>query len=312
MNEEERKKALWAAGVVSVLRGRGGHSEEEIAAKARFDSVEHMQWQLERWGLPEWLVREDLAVEGPRPASPSASVRRARGSGPAKQLPPASNAAPLFREKLEMLLRATEELKYRKEKLQGGRFIQSSVNTGPVSFSRGLMSDEQWRYVCEVLGLGPDAEETMHFGGATWSIGGGSAAPAEPLPALIGAYLLAGGEVEPLVQALHLDAESTGWEKIRKRIEDKKGPRTEDGIVAIAQQLARLIRGGELKRGRDPAELPSHEVNLASRITELREQGWTDEDIYRKLRQMPNSFAQELSWGEFQRLANLEQRFPWS
>jgi hypothetical protein len=286
MNEDERAKALRISGMVSALRWKGRNH-------------------------PDWLVRDDPVVEKPRPSSSSPTARRGRSSGPAKQLPSAGDGASLFRERLEMLMRATEELKYRKEKLQGGRFVQSSVRSAPVSVSRDLMSEERWRYVSEVLGLGPDAAEAMHFGGATWSIGGGSATPAEPLPTLIGVYLLAGGEVEPLVQALHPDPPSAEWEKIRKRIEDKKSPRTEDGIIAIAQQLARLILGGEVKRGRDPAELPNHDINLASRITELREQGWADEDIYRKLRQMPNSFAQELSWDEFHRLADLEQRFPW-
>ena len=208
MNEDERTKALWAAGVVSTLWGLGGYSESQIAAKAGFESVEHMRWQLERWSLPDWLLCDDPVVEQPRPSRPSPSTRRGRGSGPAKQLPSAGDAAPLFRERLEMLSRATEELKYRKEKLQGGRFVQSNVRSAPVSVSHDLMSEEQWRYVSEVLGLGPDAAEAMHFGGATWSIGGGSATPAEPLPTLIGAYLLAGGEVEPLVQALHPDPSS--------------------------------------------------------------------------------------------------------
>lgn len=115
-----------------------------------------------------------------------------------------------------------------------------------------------------------------------------------------------------MIQVLHPDPSSAEWAKIRKRIEDKKTPRTEDGIIALAQQLAKAIRGGELRRGRDRAELSNHEVNLASRITELREQGWADEDIYQKLRQMPHSLARELSWDEFRRLAGLEQRFPWS
>ncbi len=312
--ESEDRNPYLIVGMLCQLRYAGKHSDEEIAGKLGFESAEQMQFQLETWNIPSWLIGEkrSAATLNSAKRSNNSAARRARGSGPPTDLPPASRAAALFRERLEVLGRAAEGLQHRKEKLQGGRFIESSVNTGPVSFSRDLMSEEQWRYVQEVCGLGADAKGDMLFGGATWGIGGGTATPAEPLPALIGAYLLAGGEVEPLVQALHPDPSSAEWQKIRKRIEDKKTPSTEDGIIAIAQQLAKAVRGGELKRGRSRAELSNHEINLASRITELREQGWADEDILRKLQQMPNSFAQGLSWGEFQRLADLEQRFPWS
>ncbi len=311
MPERERERALKASAFLCMRRLQGVEPEEQAARDFGFGSVEAMRIQLRNWGAPEWITETAQPEKSERPKS-APPKRQARMSGPPKDLPPASGAAPLFREKLETLMRATERLEHRKEKLQGGRFVESSVDAGAVWLSRDFMSDEQWRYVSETLGLGPEAREAMHFGGATWSIGRGSTAPAEPLPALIGAYLLAGGEIEPLVQALHPDPSSAGLEKIRKRVEDKKGARTEDGIIAIAKQLATLTRGGELRRGRDPAELANHEINLASRITELREEGWADEDIYLKLRQMPNSFARELSRDEFRRLGDLGLKFPWS
>jgi hypothetical protein len=59
------------------------------------------------------------------------------------ELPPASNAAPLFREKLEALVQAADELKYRKEKLQGGRFVPSSMyKEAPTYLKREDVSDE--------------------------------------------------------------------------------------------------------------------------------------------------------------------------
>jgi hypothetical protein len=55
MNQDERTKALRAAGMVAYLRWEGNCPEDKIATKAGFESVEHMRWQLARWGLPDWI-----------------------------------------------------------------------------------------------------------------------------------------------------------------------------------------------------------------------------------------------------------------
>ncbi len=58
-----------------------------------------------------------------------------------------------------------------------------------------------------------------------------SRAPLSPLPELIGAYLLAGGEVESLVEALHPSPSSADRSEIRRYIEGRKGgARQQDGI----------------------------------------------------------------------------------
>jgi hypothetical protein len=301
----------WTVGTLCVLRYQGKYSDEEIAKKLYFESVEDMYLQLAKWDLPAWLAGGDAAAPS-RGTAPKKSKdeRRARSSGLAKELPAASNAAPLFREKLEMLLRATEELKHRKEKLQSGRFIQSSVHTDPNLFSRKDLSDEQWQHFNELYDLDPEARSFMHFGGATFSLGGGSPAPQAPLPALIAAYLLAGGEVEPLVAALHPNPASAEWPKIEKRIEGRKGTDNLDGLKALAEQLARAIRGGTLGPGSPGAELSPDEINLASRITERHEAQVPDEKIYEELPHLRR--AEELSWDEYHRLADLGLRFPWT
>ncbi len=273
-----------------------------------------MQKQLDNWGLPAWFTYPEREAERPKAPKSSPSERKARGSGPVVDLPPAGRAAVLFHERLEVLLRAAEELRHRKEKLQGGRFLQSSVYTDPVFVSRVGMSDEQWQSVRDALDLDPDTKDSMYFGGSTFSLGGGSETPGAPLPALIGAYLLAGGEVEALVEALHPDPASADRSGIEKRIEGRKGdPKYQlDGIRALAEQLAKAIRGGTLRPRSPAAELPPDEINLACRITELRDQDWSDRDVYQKLHQINNSYARELSWEDFQRLAALELRFPWA
>jgi hypothetical protein len=299
-----------------LVNGRQqGRDDEEIAKGAGEESATLLYERIKEDGHPicprcgtTYVDETHCEVEAP---AKKGGGRRARSSGPAKQLPPASNAAPLIRAKLEELLQATEELKHRDEKLQGGRFFQSSVHAAPVFFPRDRMSDEQWQYARESLGLDPEAKDYMYFGGATWSLGGGSAAPDDPLPALIGAYLLAGGEVEPLVELVHLDPASAEWKQIEKRIAGRKSADGLDGLLTLARQLATLILGGELGPGRDPTDVSNVEYTVASRITEFRKQGWSHEDAYQKVRSLNNSFARELSWEEYQRLADLQTEYPW-
>lgn len=203
-------------------------------------------------------------------------------------------------------------MKHRKEKLQGSRFVQSAVYRDPVFLSRELIPDEQWQKLRELFDLDPAAKEHLYFGGATFNLGVGTSTPQTPLPGIIGAYLLAGGEVEPLVEALHPDPASAEWSKINKRIEGRKGKDNLDGLKALAEQLATAIRGGTLRSGSPVAELSAHEINLASRITERREAQVPDEKIYEDLLHSLRLSEEEFSWDEFDRLADLEQRFPWS
>lgn len=311
-NEAQERASLIVARLVALRRTLQGASEDDIARQLGFDHDADLRAQLRAWKLPEWLVTGDGAAEKPKAPKPPPRERKARSSGPAKELPPASNAASLFRERLEALIRATDELRHRKEKLQGGRFIQSSLYTDPHHYFRELFSDEQWEVLSEHYGFDPTADSFSTSDVFTWSLGGGTSTPEAPLPALIGAYLLAGGNPGPLVEALHPDPASAEWSKIEKRIEGRKREDDLDGIKALAEQLAKAIRGGTLRTGSPVAELSRHEINLASRITELREQGWSDEDIYQRLCSSER-FAQELkSWENFQRLADLEVRYPFS
>jgi hypothetical protein len=282
--------------------------EQSVVEKLGFGSIESMRTQLNNWDVPDWITQGIQAVEKPKRLKPAITPRRARSSGPPIELPPASNAASLFREKLELLERATDDLKHRVERLQGERYVQSAVHNNPGSLSREFVSEGQRQHLREVFGFEP--ENPMHFGGATFSLGGGTSAPQAPLPALISAYLLAGGDVEPLVEALHHDPESVDRQKLHKRIEGRKGTDGLDGLKALAEQIAKAVRGGTVRTGSPAAELSSHEINLASRITKLREEDWPDEDIYQKLRSLDHDLAKNLSWEDFQRLANLKIHFP--
>jgi hypothetical protein len=165
--DSEDRSPLWTVGVLCALRDQGQYSDEEIATKLGFDGVEAMQIQLKNWKLPDWLIGEEKSATSRASRKKSGRERRARSSGPVVALPPADSAAPLFREKLEALTIAVEDLKHRKEKLQGERFVQSSV-------SGNLVSDEQRQTIRELLDLDEGAEDLdegaedyMQFGGAT-------------------------------------------------------------------------------------------------------------------------------------------------
>jgi hypothetical protein len=243
---------------LKLINGRRqGLTEEEIAKWAGEESPTLFYERIKEDGHPicskcgtTYVDETHCEVE---PTAKRGGGRKARSSGPATQLPPVSNATPLFREKLEGLLRATEELKHRSEKLQGGRFFQSRVYAAPVLPSRDLMSEEQWQYLRGPLDLDPEAKDSLYFGGESWVPGGGSAAPDTPLPELIGAYLLAGGNVEPLVELLHHDPASAEWKQIEKRIAGRKSVDGLDGLKTLARQLATLILGGKLGQGRRSA-----------------------------------------------------------
>src|SRR5919112_4514365 len=91
----ERHRALWAFGTLAVLRMDGNHSEDEIAQKLGFGSVEAMRIQLEGWGVPTWMLDEaptkaHSAVERGRKAR-----RLRRGDAAVAELPAAGDAAEL-------------------------------------------------------------------------------------------------------------------------------------------------------------------------------------------------------------------------
>ncbi len=303
--EHKRQETYIQIGMIGYYRSQG-LPENEVAERAKFGSVEDMYFRLNRWGLSGLLPLEEESKKTQK----TVPERKARGSGPVVELPPADTATPLFREKLEVLIRGAEELKHRKEKLQSKRFVQSSMYTAPVYYFRELMSDEQWQRLSEHYGFQPDTDRFSASDVYTWSLGEGTLTPQAPLPALIAVYILMEGELESLLEALYPGTPTADvLEKIRNKVEGKKSSDNQDGLKALARQLATLVRGGDLSRGRDPAELPRYEINFACRITEDREAGMPDEAIYEKLRHNLR-LEEELTWDEFCRLRNLNLRWP--
>ena len=195
--------------------------------------------------------------------------------------------------------------------MQGSRFIESQVWPDRAYAHLAGLPEETKQLFALAL---DDASESGGWltNGILFNIGEGTHAPSAPLPALIAVYMLMDGEIGPLLDALYLGTPSEEVaEKIKKRVEDKKGPGTEDGLKALAQQLATLVCGGDLRPGRKAPDVSPRENSLACRITERREEGRADAVIFQEL--YPHGLSgPELTRKEFRRLADLQLRWPWA
>ena len=97
---QERVRALQALGVWCQMELTGTEPPKAVLERLNFDSVEGMKIQLNNWGLPISLTHPDRGTEKPKSPKPPAPERKARSTGPITELPPASNAIPLFAVKL--------------------------------------------------------------------------------------------------------------------------------------------------------------------------------------------------------------------
>jgi hypothetical protein len=238
-------------------------SESEIAEKVGFHTEEGMYHWLQSWGFTSLLPLENQE-KTPKPQAPSTKRgRKARKLGPARELPPAVNAADLFKERLEALRESVELLEHINEGLYGKYFGRTNVETLSVLYGGQWIDD------------------------AVVSLPGTVArSPSEIEVTLIGVYALAGGRMDLLLEKLHLDPSSVDAktrEKIRQCVEGSRADRdAKDGLQVLARQLATWVRGGEVGTGR-PSELPEMDNAVASITTKYRKDGLTDEQIAGKL-----------------------------
>jgi hypothetical protein len=258
--ESENRNPHVTTALVSIRRGEG-RSHEEIAKELRFDSVEQMRALLDDWKLPDWLIGTETKPDKKRSREKS-TPPRLRGAGPRQDLPPAGNATELFRERLEALLKDVELLEHIIEGLYGKYFGRTNVERASV-WKDGSWTDD------EVVSLPGTVARS----------------PSEIEVTLIGVFALAGGRMDLLLDALHLDSLSVGSdtrEEIRQCIDGSRPHDKKDGLKVLARQLATWVRGGEVGTGRPP-ELPEMDHAVASITTKYRRDGLTGEEITRKL-----------------------------
>jgi len=153
LTKPQQKEVYEKLARLCIARSRGGSSEEELAKWSGFANADVMRISLSNWGLLNLLPRQ----EKPKKANKARRERKGRFSGPIEDLPPAIAAAPLFREKLDLLVQASEDLKYRKEKRQAGRFLLSRVDTSPQTIRREDYPEDLWEGLAStyILTLAP-------------------------------------------------------------------------------------------------------------------------------------------------------------
>jgi hypothetical protein len=263
LSTKEQERAIREATLVWHLRNNERASAEQIAERLSYGSVEALRRQLKNWGLPDWVLGEESETRPAKKELPKSIPQRLRDAGPRKDLPPAANAADLFKERLEALRESVELLEHIHEGLYGKHFGRTNVERASV-LDGGHWTDD-----------------------AVVSLPGTVArSPSEIEVTLIGVYALAGGRMDLLLEKLHLDPSSIDaktWEKIRQCVEGSRADRdAKDGLKVLARQLATWVRGGEVGTGR-PKELPEMDHEVASITTRYRKDGLTDEQIAGKL-----------------------------
>jgi hypothetical protein len=263
------------------MRSERTFSESEIAEKAGFHTEEGMYHWLESWGFTSLLPPENQE-NTTKPQSPSPKPeRKARKLGPARQLPSAGNAIELYKERIEALLKDVEVLEHMDQTLHGRYFARQEVETADVHFRWDDLSEKGREAIRELHGRDGDYWDPS----ATIKLPGGVAlSPSEPEAMLIGVYALAGGDMDRLLDALHLDSSSVGAEtreEIRQCIEGSRPDDKKDGLKVLAHQLATWVRGSEVRPGR-PSGRSKADHAFACAITHYRKQGLSDEEIARK------------------------------
>jgi hypothetical protein len=112
LSELRDRNPTWTVGMLCFLREQGGYSDEGIARRLHFDSVEDMRAQLRRWVRSDWLVGGESQINLTKDKGRKESTPRWRSLGSAKELPPAGNATALFKERFEALLESVELLRH--------------------------------------------------------------------------------------------------------------------------------------------------------------------------------------------------------
>src|SRR5215212_1014001 len=295
----ERRQALEALGMLAFLRLDRRYSEDEVAQKLGFGSVEAMHMQLKRWGVPEWMLDEAPANERSAVERRRKARRSRHGDAALAELPAAGDAAELFLGALEKLEADARDLKKRKEFHQERRFVAQKSSQLTRVHRRDEVPDEIWQEICARQGKDPATTEVVEEDPISIEVAvGGSKTPLAPLPALIAAYALSGEPLGVLIDKLHPLPEGTDREALVSASAD-----IQQRLELAAAQLAQVIRGGEVKQGPPPGELPWVEMWAAKQIRERRRRGETDEEIRSFLRTNPE--LSKLSTEEYSRLANL-------
>ena len=247
-----------------------------------------------------------------------------RLGGKVEELPAAGRAKDLFLADLELLEYYLGNLDDLKENLQGerserlGRFVSSSDFGEEFEYCRREdFTEEGWRAVCEAEGVDPK-EEVFRVRLDPYLHRCSGATPWEGLVVLIAAHALNFGSVDALIRALHHDPSSVD----QARLYDKKkkdGAKSDGPITALrtaAEQLAMVVRGVELRTGARHETISRFEMEIAMKVRELDDEGYSDEEILKELREQRfldeggEYMGEKYDLGDVERLKKLRLRPP--
>jgi hypothetical protein len=244
---------------LQLVTGRlEGVGDARTAQVLGFDSARELYKQIFDDGHPMCPVCGEAYV--PAPAKHCTSFegreRRPKSWDDATKLPPAEDAAELLRKPLTKLLEELDKLRGREEHLQNKRFV----------------------------GVRRDGERRMMLGA--------SSSPPEPLTTLIAVFALVEGsrsmflwrflgKLHPSKPVTH----DTGRLRIRRPDADQVDLRKLDlkirELRLAAEQVARIVRGGEVKQGPGSGELPAREHSVLDAVKAWHGDGDSDEEIAR-------------------------------
>jgi hypothetical protein len=208
------------------------------------------------------------------------------------------------------LLREVDELEHQHEVLQDGRVAATGVYSANAAWIPRTGNSEEWRALCERHDQDPDTDGFWATDVVLDAPARAARNPSESLIRLLGAYAVSGGDMEPLLNLLYPGEPSEGTlKKIRDRVEGEKKPDKVDGVRTIAGQLATLVRGGTIE-GAPPVPLTPEEHDAACFITQLREEGQSEDEILRRLSNHRRRNGKALTKKDVGVLGNLQLRYP--
>jgi hypothetical protein len=119
---------------------------------------------------------------------------------------------------------------------------------------------------------------------------------------LIAAYALSGEDLEHLIATLHHRPDSAEEDRVNSKAEELK---------LKAEQLATLVRGGELRTGPSTGEILEDEHSIAWHISRRRREGESDEEILQRISYMGYMlFDRPLTKADISRLGDLQLEPP--
>ncbi len=291
----DRKKVYEQLTKLCLARHLGIDSEEELAKRAEFPSAEVMRISLENWGLSSLLPLQEKP-QSSAPSTPKSVPKRKRSqdAGEAEKLPPAANAARLFEMAFDRFKSDLDLTNHLVEFLgEDDRFYSYGVYPPKTtSWPREAFSPQEWEEECAKRGKDPATTEELSFTVDRSGARGASRYPDRWLTGLIAQYLLQAGDwrgVELLVEKLHPETRPVDWEGIEKHLIGDRN----DGFLVRARQLAALVRGGKVERGRiDPISMSEHGAALD--VRSAREQGMAEDEISRTVQEFHGLDEEEL------------------